>query len=95
MTYKYFSEIWFFSLRDKHKLTIFEPKIPRKVFEPKKAEITRDQRKLRNDLLNDFDSLKDFTGGMRSSRTRVGKVISVEEKRNVCRLLGWKPEGKQ
>ena len=50
---------------------VFENKIPRKVFEPKRAEVTGGQRKLRNGLLNDFDSSTVFTGVMKSSRTRV------------------------
>ena len=32
---------------------------------------------------------------MNSSRTRVAEGDSVKEKRNVCRVLVWKPEGKQ
>ena len=63
----------FLSVRDKRKLIVFEIKIPRKLFEPKMSEVTGGQRKLRNGLLNDFDSSPVFTGVMNSSRTRVAE----------------------
>ena len=63
MTYRYFSETWCLNLRDERKLIVLENKIPRKVFEPKMAEVTEGQKKLRNGLLNHFYSSPDFTGG--------------------------------
>ena len=56
MTYKCFSETWFLSVRDRRKLIVFEIKIPRKVYEPKRAEVTEGHRELCNGLWNDFDS---------------------------------------
>jgi hypothetical protein len=71
LTYKYSSETWFLSVRDKRKLIVFETKIPRKLYEPKRAEVTGGQTELRNGLLNDFDSSPVFTGVMKSSRSRI------------------------
>jgi hypothetical protein len=73
VTYKRFSETWFLSVRDKCKLIVFEIKIPRKVFEPKRAEVTGGHRELRNGLLNDFDLSPFFTGVIKLSRTRVAE----------------------
>jgi len=73
VTYKYFSETWFLSVRDKRKLIVFEIKIPRKVFEPKRVKVTGGQIELCNGLLNDFHSSPVFTGMIKSSRTRVAQ----------------------
>jgi hypothetical protein len=73
MTYKYFNETWFLSVRDKSKLIIFEINIPMMLFEPKMAEVTGGRRELRNGLLNDFVSSTFFTAVMKWSRTRVAE----------------------
>ena len=72
----------FLSVRDKLKLIGFEIKFPRKLFQPKRAQVTRGQIELRNGLLNDFDSSPVFTGVMKSSRSRVagGDTCGGKEK---------------
>jgi len=71
VTCKYFSEIWFLSVRDKRKLIVLEVKIPRKPYETKRTEVKGGQIELCNGLLNDFDSSPVFTGVTKSSRTKV------------------------
>jgi hypothetical protein len=64
----------------------------RRIFGPKRAEVTGEWRKLHNEELHDLYSKPRI---MKSRRMRwVGHVARVGEKRNACRLLVGKPEGK-
>jgi hypothetical protein len=46
----YGCETWSLALREEHKLGVFENKVLRKTFGPKRDEVTGDWRKLHNDL---------------------------------------------
>jgi hypothetical protein len=74
---------------------VFENKVLRRIFRPKKNEVTRGWRKLHNEELRDFYSLPSIIRKMKSRRMRwVEHVARMEEKRNVYRLLVEKPKGK-
>jgi hypothetical protein len=47
----YGSENWSLTLREEHKLRVFENKVPRKIFGPKRDEVTGEWRKLHNEEL--------------------------------------------
>ena len=47
---------WTITLRDKSRLRVFENRIQRRIFGPKKDEVTRQWRKLDNEELNDLYS---------------------------------------
>jgi hypothetical protein len=42
-------ETWSLTLREEHKLTVFENRMPRRIFKLKKDDVTGDWRKLHND----------------------------------------------
>ena len=50
----YGCETWSPTLREEHRLTVFENRVLRKIFGPKKDEVTGEWRKLHNDEFNDL-----------------------------------------
>ena len=45
-------EIWFITLREKHKLRVFDDRMLRRIFAPERDEVKREWRKLHNEELN-------------------------------------------
>ena len=50
----YGCETWSLTLREERRLRVFENRVLRKVFGPKRDEVTREWRKLHNEELNDL-----------------------------------------
>jgi hypothetical protein len=74
---------------------VFENRVLRRIFEPKKDEVTGEWRKLHNGELLNLYSSPDVTRQIKSRRMRwVGEVTCMGEWRNVYRVLVGKPEGK-
>jgi hypothetical protein len=74
---------------------VFENRLLRRVFGPKRDEVTREWRKLHNEELNDRYSLPNMVRVVKSRRMRwAGHVARMGEKRGVHRVLVEKPEGK-
>jgi hypothetical protein len=48
----YGCETWLLTLREEHKLRVFENRVLRRVFVPKRDEVTGEWRKLHNEKLN-------------------------------------------
>jgi hypothetical protein len=68
----------------------------RRVFGPKRDEVTGEWRKLHNEELNDLHSLPKMVRVVKSRRLRwAGHVARVGEERGVHRVLVGKPEGKR
>jgi hypothetical protein len=86
-------EIWFLTLREEHRMRVFENKILRSIFRPKRDEVTGAWRKLHNEELRGFYSSPNIIRIMKSRRMRwAGHVARMGEKRNAYRLLlGKKP----
>ena len=53
----YACETWSLRLREESRLRVFENRVLRKVFVPKRDEVTGEWRKLHNEELNDLYSL--------------------------------------
>jgi len=84
------------TLREERRLRVFESRVLRRVFEPKRDEVTGEWRKLRNEELNDLYSLPNMMRVVNSRRMRyVGHVARMGEDRVVHRVLLGKPEGKR
>jgi hypothetical protein len=47
----YWCETWSLTLREEHRLRVFENKVLRRIFGPKRDEVTRGWRKLHNEEL--------------------------------------------
>jgi hypothetical protein len=91
----YGCETWSLSLREERRLRAFESRVLRRVFGPKKDEVTGELRKLHNEELNDLYSLPNILQVVKSRRMRwAGHVVHMGEDRGVHRVLVGKPEGK-
>ena len=92
----YGCETWSLTLREERRLRVFENRVLRKVFGPKRDEGTGEWRKLHNEELNDLYSSPNIVRVVKSRRMRwVGYVARMGEDRGVHSLLVGKPEGKR
>jgi len=67
----------------------------RRIFGPRRDEVTGEWRRLHNKVLNDLYSLPIIVQVIKSRRMRrTGHVARMGEKRGVYRVLVGKPEGK-
>jgi hypothetical protein len=84
------------TLREERRLTVSENRALRRVFGPKRDEVTGEWKKLHNEELNDLYSLPNIVREVKSRRISwVGHVARMGEGRVVHRVLVAKPEGKR
>jgi hypothetical protein len=89
---------WSLTLREEHRLKVFENRVLRRIFGPKRDEVTGEWRKLHNKELHDLYSSPSIIKIIKLQKMRwAGHVARMEEKkkRNTYRLLVEKPEGKE
>jgi len=89
-------ETWSLTLREERRLKVFENRVLRTVFGPKRDEVTRAWRKLHNEELRDLYSLPNIVRVVKSRRMRwAGHVARMGEGRGVHRDLVGKPDRKR
>jgi len=82
-------------MREECRLRVFENRVLRRVFGPKRDEVTWEWRRLNNEELRDLYSLHNIMGVVKWRRMRwAGHVACMGEGRGVHRVLVGKPEGK-
>ncbi|KAJ4439480.1 hypothetical protein ANN_07604 [Periplaneta americana] len=92
----YGCETWTLTLREEHRLRVFENKVLRKIFGAKRDEVTGEWRKLHNTELHALYSSPDIIRNLKSRRLRwAGHVARMGESRNAYRMLVGRPEGKR
>jgi hypothetical protein len=75
---------------------LFANRLLRRIFGPRRDEMTGEWRKLHNEELHDLYSSPSIIRMIKSRRMRwAGHVARMGEKRNAYRLLVGKPEGKR
>jgi hypothetical protein len=92
----YGCETWSLTLREERRLRVFENKVLRRIFGPKRDEVMGGWRKLHNEELHDLHSLSNIISVIKSGRMRWARhVAQMGEKRNAYKLLVGKPEEKR
>ena len=89
---RYGCETWSLTLREERRLRVFENRVLRRVFGPKRDEVTGEWRKLHNEELSGGYSLPNIVRVVKSRRMRWARM---GEGRGVHRVLVGKPEGKR
>jgi len=89
----YGCETWSLTLREEGRLRAFENKLLRRVFGPKRDEVTGEWRKLYNEEFGDLYSLPNILRVVKSRRMRwAGHMPRMGQGRGLYRVLVGKPE---
>ena len=91
----YGCEAWSLTLREERKLRVLENMVLRRIFGPRRDEVTGEWRRLHNEELNDLYSSPNILRVIKSRRIRwAGHVARMGEERGVYRVSVGKLEGK-
>ena len=89
-------EGWSLTAREERKLRVFEKMVLRRIFRPRRDEVTGEWRRLHNVELNGLYSSPNVVGVIKSRRMRwAGHVARMGEERGAYKVLVGKPEGKR
>jgi hypothetical protein len=92
----YGCETWYLTLREENRLRVFENRVLRRIFVPKRDEVTGEWRKFRNEELHILYSSPNIIRQIKSRRMKwAGHVARMGQERNMYRVLIGKPEGKR
>jgi hypothetical protein len=92
----YGCETWSLTFREERRLRVFENRVLRGIFGPKRDEVTEEWRKLHNEELDDLYCSPNIVRVIKSKRMKwVGHVAHMGETRVVYKDLVGKPEGKR
>jgi hypothetical protein len=83
-------------LREEHRLKVFENRVFRRIFGPKRDEVTGGWRKLHNEELNGLYSSSSIFRVIKARRMRwAGHVARMGEVRGAYNILVGRPEGRR
>ena len=92
----YGCESWSLTLREDGRLRVCENRMLRRIYVPRRDEVTGELRKLHNEELNDLYSLPSICRVINSRKMRwTGHGARMGERRGVYRVLVGKPDGKR
>ena len=92
----YGCETWSLKLWEERRLRVFENRSQKRIFGPKRDEVTGEWRKLHNEELNDLYCSPNVFRVIISRRMRwAGHVARMGERRGVYRVLVGKPKEKR
>jgi hypothetical protein len=82
------------TLREEHRLRVFENRVLRRIFGPRRDEVTGDWRTLHNEELHNLYSLLNIIRMIMSRRMKwAGRIARMGDTKNAYRILAGKPEG--
>jgi hypothetical protein len=90
----YGCETWSLTLWEERRLRVFENRVLRRIFGPKRDEVAGEWRKLHNKELNDLDSSPTIVRVIKPRRNEMSGACSSDV-RGVYRVLVGKPGGKR
>ena len=83
----YWRETWSLTLREERKLRVFENMVLRRIFGPRRDEVTGEWRRLHNEEPNDLYSSPNIVRVIKSRRMRwAGHVARMVEERGAYRV---------
>jgi hypothetical protein len=92
----YGCETWSLTLREEHRLRVFENRVLRRILGPKRDEVTGEWRKLHNEELHILYSSPNIMKQIKSRRMCwAGHAARMGEDRKVYKVLMGTPEGKR
>jgi hypothetical protein len=84
------------TLREEHRLRVFENRVLRKIFGPKRDEVTEGWRKLHDEELHGLYSSPSIARVIRARRMRWAvHVVRMGEVRSAYNILVGRPEGRR
>ena len=85
-------ETWSVTLKEERRLRVSENRVLRRIFGPKRDEVTEEWKKVYNEEHNDLHSSRNNIWVIKSRITRLaGHVARVRKRRGAYRVLIWKP----
>ena len=92
----YGCETWSLTLREEGRLRVFENRVFRTIFDPRRGRVTREWRKLHNEELNELYCSPKIVRVIKSRKMRLaGHVAPMGERTGVYRVLVGKSKGKR
>ena len=91
----YGCETWSLTLREEHRLRVFENTVLKRIFGPKRDEVTGEWRKTHNDDLNDLYPSPNIVPVIKSRIRWAVHVARTGKKRGVYMVLVGRLEGKK
>jgi hypothetical protein len=89
-------ETWSVTLREKHRLRVFENRVLRGIFGPRRDGVTGEWRRLHNEELNDLYSSPNIIRVIKPRRMRwTGHVARMGEGSGAYRVLVGRPGGRR
>jgi hypothetical protein len=92
----YGCDTWSITLREEHRLRVFENRVLGRIFGPKRDEVTGGWRKLHNEEQHDLYSSPSIIRVIKARRMGwAGHVARIGGVRGACKILVGKPEGRR
>jgi hypothetical protein len=92
----YGCKTWSLTLREEHRLRVFENRVLWRIFGPKRDEVAEDWRKPHNEELHNLYSSPNIIRMIKSRRMGWAEYVArMRATKNAYRILVGKPEGKR